>query len=181
MPPRPANRVDRLADKLTPNDDSLTQRIAVRAAIVGLGYGMRKLPDQDDTAWPAALARMGGELIEGGAAGGIIYEVMTAARGRASTSRPAGAPSLTMAATAAAFSFALYKSRSYLGERRDFFTDDFDKLSLNLNRTVAVTAGVTAVGTGMGYGYKATERGFERFFGPGLAHNVLARTLNNAR
>lgn len=173
-----SNRVDRLADKLTPNEDSLTQRVAVRAAIVGLGYGMRKLPDQDDTAWPAALARLGGELIEGGATGGIIYELMTAARGRASSSqRSAG---LTVAATAAAFSFALYKSRSYLRDRRDFFTDDFDKLSLNLNRTIAVTAGVTAVGTGMGYGHKATKRGFERFFGPGPSHTVLARTVNNA-
>ncbi len=173
-----SNRVDRLADRLTPNEDSLAQRIAVRAAIVGVGYGMRRLPDEDDTAWPAALARMGGELIEGGATGGIIYEVMTAARGRASSTRRGAG--FTMAATAAAFSFALFKSRSYLRDRREFFTDDFDKLSLNLNKTVAVTAGVTAVGTGMGYGHKATRHGFEAFFGPGLVHTALARSVNNA-
>lgn len=173
-----SNRVDYAADKLTPNAESLSQRVAVRAAMVGAGYAMRKLPDADDTAWPAALARLTGELVEGGAAGGIIYEVMSAARGRGSSTRRGA--ELTMAGTMAAFGFALYKSRKYLQERQDFFTDDFDKLSLNLHKTIAVTAAVTAVGTGMGVGHKATRRGFERFFGPGLVHTVLARSVNNA-
>jgi uncharacterized membrane protein len=173
-----SNRVDYLSNRLTPNKQSLTQRVAVRAALAGVGYGLRKLPDPDDTAWPAALARLGGELIEGGAAGGVIYEVMTAARGRGSSTRRGA--ELTMAGTLAAFGFALYKSRTYLQERREFFTDDFDQLSLNLPKTIAVTGAVTAVGTGMGFGHQATRRGFERFFGPGLVHTVLARTVNNA-
>jgi uncharacterized membrane protein len=173
-----SNRVDYAANKLTPDQDSLSQRVAVRAAMVGAGYGLRKLPDADDTAWPAALARLTGELIEGGAAGGIIYELMSAARGRSSSSRRGAG--LTMAGTAAAFGFALYKSRSYLQERQDFFTDDFDKLSLNLHKTIAVTGGITALGTGMGFAHKATRHGFERFFGPGLVHTAIARTVNNA-
>ncbi len=173
-----SNRVDYAANKLTPNQDSLTQRIAVRAALVGAGYGLRKLPDPDDTAWPAALARLTGELVEGGAAGGVIYEVMAAARGRGSSTRRGA--ELTMAGTLAAFGFALYKSRKFLQERQDFFTDDFDKLSLNLHKTIAVTAGITAVGTGMGFGHKATRRGLEHFFGPGLVHTAIARTVNNA-
>jgi uncharacterized membrane protein len=173
-----SNRVDYASNKLTPNKESLSQRVAVRAALVGAGYGMRKLPDADDTAWPAALARLSGELIEGGAAGGIIYELMSAARSRSASSRRGA--ELTRAGTLAAFAFALYKSRGYLKERQDFFTDDFDRLPLNLHKTMAVTAAVTAVGTGMGVGHKASRRGFERFFGPGLVHTVLARTVNNA-
>jgi uncharacterized membrane protein len=172
-----SNRVDYAANKLTPDPGSLAQRVAVRAAMVGAGYGLRKLPDADDTAWPAAFARLTGELVEGGAAGGIIYELMTAARGRGSSSRRGA--ELTMAGTLAAFGLALYKSRSYLQERQDFFTDDFDKLSLNLHKTIAVTAGVTAIGTGMGVGHKATRRGLERFFGPGLVHTAIARGVNN--
>jgi hypothetical protein len=172
-----SNRVDYAANKLTPNQDSLTQRIAVRAALVGAGYGLRKLPDPDDTAARRAR-RLTGELVEGGAAGGVIYEVMAAARGRGSSTRRGA--ELTMAGTLAAFGFALYKSRKFLQERQDFFTDDFDKLSLNLHKTIAVTAGITAVGTGMGVGHKATRRGLEHFFGPGLVHTAIARTVNNA-
>ncbi|MFN7148301.1 MAG: alpha/beta-hydrolase family protein [Microthrixaceae bacterium] len=172
-----SNRVDRLAEKMTPNDDSLTQRVGVRVSLVGAGYAMRKLPDPDDTAWPAALLRLSGEMVEGGAAGGVIYELMSAARGRSESSRRGA--ELTMAGTLAAFGFALYKSRRYLKERKEFFTDDFDQLPLDLHRTIAVTAGITAVGTGLGYGHQATRRGFQRFFGPGLVHTGIARTVNN--
>ena len=112
-----------------------------------------------------------------GAAGGVIYELMSAARGRSGSTRRGA--ELTMAGTLAAFGFALYKSRSYLKERKDFFTDDFDQLPLNLHRTIAVTAGITAVGTGLGYGHQASRRGFQRFFGPGLVHTGIARTVNN--
>lgn len=173
-----SNRVDLLANRMTPNEDSLTQRVAVRSSLVGAGYAMRKLPDADDTAWPAALLRLSGELVEGGAAGGVIYELMSAARDRSSSSRRGA--ELTMAGTLAAFAFALYKSRGYLKARQEFFTDDFDQLPLNLHRTIAVTAGITAVGTGLGYGHRASRRGFERFFGPGLVHRAIARGVNNA-
>lgn len=173
-----SHRVDRAADRLTPDQDSLAQRVAVRAAIAAAGYALRKLPDQDDTAWPAAIARLTGELLEGGATGGIIYELMSAARDRSESTRRGA--ELTMAGTLAAFAFALYKSRRYLLERQAFFTDDFDRLPLNLHKTVAVTAGVTAAGTGMGFAHRATRRGLERFFGPGLVHTAIARTVNHA-
>ncbi len=173
-----SNRVDRLADRATPDQDSLAQRVAVRAAIAGGGFALRKLPDQDDTAWPAALARLSGELIEGGAAGGIIYELMSAARTRTS-STPRGA-AITSVSTLAAFAFALYRSRRYLLERQAFFTEDFDQLPLNLPRTLAATSAITAVGTGMAYSHRATRRGLERFFGPGPLHTAIARGVNDA-
>ena len=173
-----SNRVDRLADRLTPDQGSLTQRVAVRGAIAAAGYALRSLPDRDDTAWPAAFARLTGELVEGGATGGIVYELMTAARGRSSSTRRGA--QVTMAGTLAAFGFALYKSRSYLRERQAFFTDDFDRLPLNLPKTMAVTAAVSTVGTGMGFAHGATRRGLQRFFGPGPLHDLIARGTNNA-
>ena len=41
-----------------------------------------------------------------------------------------------------------------LTERRSFFTDDFDQLSLTLPQTMLNTAAVTAVGTGLGASFK---------------------------
>ncbi|MHB1138593.1 MAG: alpha/beta-hydrolase family protein [Microthrixaceae bacterium] len=173
-----SNRVNVLANRITPNEDSLTQRLITRVALAGAGYALRTLPDNDDTAWPAGVARLSGELMEGAAVGGLIYEVANSMRSRGSSATEVAARN--SAATAFALAFGAYKSRSYLSERRDFFTDDFDKLSLTLPKTLAVTAGVTGVGTVMGLGHQATRRGFERFFGPGLVHTGLARTINNA-
>ena len=172
-----SNRVNVLANKLTPNEDSLAQRVAARAALAGAGYAMRKLPDNDDTAWPAGVARLSGELIEGAAVGGLLYELVTSMRTRGSSAKEIAVRNTI--ATSFALGFAAYKSRHYLTERRDFFTDDFDKLSLTLPKTLAVTAGVTGVGTVLGLGHQTTRRGFERFFGPGIVHTGLARGVNN--
>jgi len=172
------NRVDYVADKITPNSDSTTQRVLARGVLAAAGYGLRTLPADDDTAWPAGIARLSGELIEGGAVGGIIYEVVTSMRARTESTRE-GAIRTTVA-SGAALAFAAYKSRQYLTERRDFFTDDFDKLSLTLPKSLAMTAAVTGVGTGIGIGHRATRHGLQRFFGPGLVHTGLARATNNA-
>lgn len=172
------NRVNVLADKLTPNTDSLSQRVASRALLGVAGYGLRVLPDENDTAWPAGVARLTGELIEGAGAGGVVYEVMSSAKARSSSTQEGAVRTTVM--TAAAIAFALYKSRSYLKERRDFFTEDFDKLSLGLPTTIAMTAAVTAAGTGMGYAHKASRHGWQRYFGPGITKTLLARGVNNA-
>lgn len=172
-----SNRVDYLADKITPNTDSLTQRVLARAALVGAGYALRTLPDDDDTAWPAGLARLSGELIEGGAAGGIIYEVARSMHNQQASTRNGAIRAMVV--TGATLGFAAYKSRQYLTERREFFTDDFDKMSLTLPKSLAMTAAVTGIGTGIGISHRASRHALQRFFGPGLVHTGLARTTNN--
>jgi len=172
-----SNRVDYVANTITPNTDSATQRVLARALLAGAGYGMRQLPDQDDTALPAAIARLTGELVTGGAVGGILYELVTTMRSR-NASTQEGAVRATVA-SAAALAFAGYKSREYLRQRHDFFTEDFDNLSLTLPKTLAVTAAMTGIGTGIGFSHKASRHGLQRFFGPGFVHTGLARTTNN--
>ena len=172
-----SNRVDYVANTITPNTDSATQRVLARALLAGAGYGMRQLPDQDDTALPAAIARLTGELVTGGAVGGILYELVTTMRSRTASTQE-GAVRATVA-SAAALAFAGYKSREYLRQRHDFFTEDFDNLSLTLPKTLAVTAAMTGIGTGIGFSHKASRHGLQRFFGPGFVHTGLARTTNN--
>ena len=172
-----SNRVDYLADKITPNQDSLSQRLIARGLLAGVGLGMRKLPDENDTAWPAAFSRLTGELIEAGAIGGFLYEAITATRHRSSASRKGAIAN--MAVSAASLSFALYRSRENLKARRDFFTEDFDKLQLTLPKSIAVATVMTGVGTSIGFAHQGTRRAFEQFFGPGIIHTGLARTTNN--
>ena len=171
-----SNKVNATADRLTPRKDSLVQRIGVRAAIAGAAYAARRLPDENDTALPAAITRFAGDLIEGGALGGIVYELASAAQ-RKTVSTKRGAV-ISMGVTGAALGFAVYKSRKSRVERRDFFTDEFDKLSLTLPKSLAVTAGMTGFGTGVAYSYRGTRYGFEKFFGPGIVHTGLARAVN---
>ena len=74
-----------------------------------------------------------------------------------------------------------YKSRAYLKERQDFFTDDFDKLSLNLHKTIAVTGGVTARRHRHGrrpQGHPA--RASSASSAPAWCTPRIARTVNNA-
>ena len=80
--------------------------------------------------------------------------------------------------TGVSVGFAAYASRRFLTERRSFFTDDFDQLSLTLPQTMLNTAAVTAVGTGLGASFKLTRRGWIRYFGPGITRNLLARGVN---
>jgi uncharacterized membrane protein len=172
-----SNRVYALADLITPNEESLPQRVAARATLAGAGYALRRLPSDDDTAWPAGVARLSGELIEGAAVGGIIYELLLSMRSRGSSQQEILIRNgLTTAFT---LGFGAYKSREYLIQRRSFFTDDFDDLPLTLPKTLLNTAIVTGVGTALGIGHQATRRGFERFFGPGVVHTALARSVNN--
>ncbi len=171
-----SNKVNRTADRLTPNSDSLAQRIGVRAAIAGIAYAARRTPDPDDTALPAAITRFAGELIEGGALGGIVYELASAAQ-RRTTSTKRGAL-ISLGVTGAALGFGLYKSRKSLGARRDFFTDELDQLPLTLPKSLAITAAMTGVGTGVVASYRGTRGGFEKFFGPGIVHTGLARAVN---
>jgi len=172
-----SNRVNYLANRITPDEDSLTQRLVTRGLLAGVGIGMRKFPNEDDTAWPAAFSRLTGELLEAGAIGGFLYEAVTATRTRSSASRSGAVAN--MGISAAALAFALFRSRENLNARRDFFTDDSDKLQLTLPKSIAVATVMTGVGTSIGFAHQGTRKGMERFYGPGFIRTGLARTTNN--
>lgn len=173
-----SRRTDRIADAITPNETSRPQRIAARAAVGGVGYAMRTLPNPDDTAWPAGVARLTGELLEGAAVGGVVYEVITAAKDRMNQ-RDGGAARTTLVSTAA-LAFALYKSRSYLRSRRTFFTAPEDERPLTLPKSLGTAIGVTVAGTALGMAHRSTRRGWQRFFGPGLVRAGIGRAVNEA-
>jgi uncharacterized membrane protein len=173
-----SSRVEKLTARLTFGSDSLALRLVVRAGLAGSGRALRSWPGDDDDTWPADVSRMTGELLEVGALGGMLYDVLSKVKPEASTDeRSALRLGLT---TAASLGAALWASRHFLAERRSYFTDDFDQLPLTLPRSIANTAAITAVGTGLGVGFRASRRGLQHYFGPGITKNVLARTTNAA-
>ena len=149
-----------------------------RALLAAGGYGLRKLPDEDDDAWPAGVSRLAGELVEAAAIGGLIYELVTSMRERQASTRE-GAVRVS-AASLAALAFAVYRSQTNLVERRDFFTDEIDTLPLTLPRSLANAAAIAGVGTALGHAHRLTRIGLERYLGPGASKWVLARTVNHA-
>ena len=171
-----SSRVERTTNRLSGNSDSLLVRLATRAGLAGAGRALRMVPRSSDQPWVSEVAHMSGELVELGALGGALYDVLSAVRPAAS---PDERTALRLAVTtSASLGAALWASRHYLAERRSFFTDDFDKLPLTLPRTLLNTAAVTAVGTGLGVGYRASRHGLTRYLGPGVTKNLLARAAN---
>lgn len=168
--------VERLTDRVTFGSDSLTARLVARAALVAGGNALAAVPDPDDQRWPAGVSRLTGELLQFGAAGGALYDVLSKLdTGESDNVRSLRRLGIT---TGVSVGFAAYASRRFLTERRSFFTDDFDQLSLTLPQTMLNTAAVTAVGTGLGASFKLTRRGWIRYFGPGITRNLLARGVN---
>ncbi|HMR95877.1 MAG TPA: alpha/beta-hydrolase family protein [Microthrixaceae bacterium] len=168
--------VERLTDRVTFGSDSLTARLVARAALVAGGNALAAVPDPDNQRWPAGVSRLTGELLQFGAAGGALYDVLSKLdTGESDNVRSLRRLGIT---TGVSVGFAAYASRRFLTERRSFFTDDFDQLSLTLPQTMLNTAAVTAVGTGLGASFKLTRRGWIRYFGPGITRNLLARGVN---
>ena len=170
--------VEHLTNSVTFGTSSLTVRLAARAAMVAGGNALANHPDPDDQRWPAGVSRLTGELLQLGAAGGALYDVLSKVDPSQSTDRRS-VRRLALT-TGASLGVAAWASRRFLTERRDFFTDDFDKLSLTLPQTLGYTAAITAVGTGLGASFKLTRNGWIRYFGPGITKNVLGRGVNAA-
>ncbi|MFM7508624.1 MAG: alpha/beta-hydrolase family protein [Actinomycetota bacterium] len=173
-----SRRVERLTDTLSGGSSKLPVRLVVRVGLIGAGRGLRMIPDSEGPAWPSEVAHLSGELLELGAAGGALYDVLSAARPTATPDERSALRLLVTTGTS--LGAAVWASRHYLAERRSFFTDDFDKLPLTLPRAIVDTAAVTMVGTGLAAGYRLSRRGIQRYLGPGITKDLLARGVNTS-
>ncbi|MBS1836235.1 MAG: alpha/beta-hydrolase family protein [Actinobacteria bacterium] len=173
-----SSAVERITDRVTFGSSSLVVRLGARAAMVAAGRAVATAPDPDDQRWPAGVSRLTGELLQIGAAGGAMYDVLT--RVRSGEGRDVRSLRRLGITTGVSLAVAGYASRHFLAERREFFTDDFDQLSLTLPRTLANTAAVTAAGTGIAAAFRMTRKGWIGYFGPGITRNVLGRAVNAA-
>lgn len=170
--------VERLTNRVTFGSDSLTVRLVARGAMAAGGAALVSASDPDDQRWPAGVSRLTGELLQLGAAGGALYDVLSRVEPQSSTNTRS---LRRMAVTSgASLGVATFASRRFLSERRSFFTDEDDQLPLTLPKVMLNTAAVTMVGTSLAAGFRLSRRGWIRYFGPGVTKNVLARGVNAA-
>jgi uncharacterized membrane protein len=172
-------KVEKITARATFGSESLALRLVARAVIAASGRAMRSWPEDDDHAWPADVSRLTGELLEIGAAGGAMYDVLSKVKpsGESADERSLVRLGVT---TAVSLGAAAYASRHFLSQRRSYFTDDFDQLPLTLPRSMLNTAAITALGTGIGVSFRASRRGWQQYFGPGITKELLARSVNAA-
>ena len=175
-----SSKVEKATATLTFGSESLVARLVVRAGLATVGRAMRSLPAADDHAWPADVSRLTGELLELGAFGGMLYDVLSKVKPQMTSGGTSDERSLVRlgVTTAVSLGAAAFASRHNLSERRAYFTDDFDQLPLTLPRSMLNTAAITATGTGIAASYRASRRGWHRYFGPGITKYVLARATN---
>ena len=92
--------------------------------------------------------------------------------------RSAVRPAIVGAAGAAA---VLYHAGQLLQQRDGIVQQwsDQDKAA-TLPASIGVAAATVLIGNGIGLGFGASRRGMQRFFGPGVAHDTIARSVNAA-
>lgn len=168
-------KTDALASLLTPPNGGRAAQIGSRAAIGVVGAGLARLPGQNNTHWPAAIARFTGEVLEAATIGGIAHVLIESAHRRGDDST---ANRRTAILTGLTITYGMYRSGSYLRARRSYFTDEVDQLRLTLAGSVTSAVGFAALGLGIGESFKLTRRGFQRFFGPGVTHSLVADAVN---
>ncbi len=164
-------------DRVVRPDSPLALRLLARGAVVGLGRAIAQLDEHDDEPTRVASVRSAGRVAAAAATGGMIHDCALALRHRLPP-RSAARPVLVAAAGAA----AVLSHAGQLLEQREAIVREWseDDKAATLPTSLGVAAGTVLFGTGMGLGFRSTRRGLQRFFGPGLAHDTIARTANAA-
>ncbi len=169
--------VNTAIDRALGRNAPLLVRLAARGTVVGAGRVVERMAEDDDEATSRASLRSAARLAAAAAAGGMIHDVAVTVRQR-TPPRSAMRPALLGAAGAAA---VLYHADQLLRQRRSVIQrwSDEDKAA-TLPTSLGVSAAMVLVGNGIGLGFETTRRGTQQFFGPGIAHDVIARSVNAA-
>ncbi len=160
---------------LSGGSTALKPRLAAGAAVAAVGQGLAHLPasDGDPLAWSAA--RSGGRLIAAGALSGLAYDLAMAGRDR--IPGPA-ATRIALVSLAGAGTAALVARRRLRASEAAVGEWTASDKPADLVRSVLIAQAVTLAGTGMARGFFATRDWSVRFFGPGPAHQLVARAVN---
>lgn len=169
-----AARAERLLEPVLGSRADVPRRLAVRAALGGLGMALTALPERDgERLWWSGL-RGGGAMLRSVAVGGAIHDVGYAAWVRT----PTRGVVRTAVATASVLSgLVLWADRRL--RQRTAAVEPWPIAQRNaLPESALVTAGVVLGGRLLGQGIGRSRRGLRRWLGPGVAKEGLAAALN---
>jgi uncharacterized membrane protein len=160
---------------LSGGSPALKPRLAAGAAVAAAGQGLAHLPVSDDDPLALSAVRSGGKLIAAGALSGLAYDISMAGRDRI----PGPAPvRITLVSLAGAGAVALAARRRLKASETAVGEWTATDKRADLIRSVLIAQAVTLAGTGLARGFFVTRDRSVRFFGPGPAHQLVARTVN---
>jgi uncharacterized membrane protein len=165
---------ERLTRAVAPADAPVGRQLAARAVVGGVGVALARLPQRDGERLWMASVRSAGLLLRAGAAGGAIHDLGRALQQRFPTQR---------AVRPLVVSAALSGGVLYWGSRRLRAREAAIKRwplpqTTTLPATLATSAVVTAVGTGLTRGFVWSRGVVEGYVGPGPGKRLLARVAN---
>jgi len=162
---------------LSGGSSSLRPRLAAAAAIVAAGQGLARIRVADDESLALSAARSGGRLMAMGAMSGAIYDTASVVRDR--IPGPA-APRIVLMSLVGVASTALV-ARKRLRTREHLIQEwTAEDKPAGLAKSALIAQGVVLAGTGLARAFIGTRGLSVRFFGPGPAHQVIARVVNMA-
>jgi uncharacterized membrane protein len=166
-----------LVQRAIPEGAGFTQRMGVRALVTGAGFGLTKIPQQDHEPTPVAAVRTIGRLAMAGGVGGMVYDATNSLRER----YPATGPLRPILVGTGAFLGALAYSDTLLGRRTAIIQrwSEEDKPA-NIYASLAIGAGVSAVGRAVGRGFLASRASWMDFYGDDPVRRQIGRTTNLA-
>jgi uncharacterized membrane protein len=166
--------VERLTNLIARPERSLGTRLAVRAALIGAGFGLERLPEREDsTLWRSGL-KTGGRLLRAGSTGGALYDTGQYVRTRYPSSRWIR-PALVTAALGAGV--GLWAERRQ--KERVAAIEPWPKEQrATIPAAFGVGAGIYGVVMGGTRAFTFTRNALIRYLGPGLAKNILGRAIN---
>ena len=169
--------VNNAIDRAVGPQASLPVRLLARGTVFGAGRYLGQLAETDDEPTPKASLRAAGRLVAAAAVGGMIHDIAPMLRQRM-PARSAARPVLLGAAGAAA---VLYHADQLLKQRVSIVQRwSEEDQPATLPTSVGIAAATVLVGNGISLGFEATRRGSMNFFGPGVAHGAIGRSVNVA-
>lgn len=155
---------------------SLPPRLAAAAVVAAAGQGLAHLPAADGESLTISAARSTGKLLTVGAASGAVYDAAMALRERL----PGSAPRIVLISLSGAAAMALV-ARKRLRVREELVQEwTATDRPAGLAKSALIAQGVLLAGCGLARAFIATRDVSVRFFGPGPAHQVIARAVNAA-
>jgi uncharacterized membrane protein len=166
--------VERVTDMVLGPDNPLGARLAVRGALIGVGFGLERLPEPPgSTLWRSGL-KTGGRLLRAGSMGGALYDTGQYVRERFPTNRWVR-PALVTAALGAGV--GLWAERR-LKERTAAIEPWPKEQRATIPAAFGIGAGIYGVVMGGTRAFAFTRNTLIRYLGPGPAKNLLGRAIN---
>lgn len=165
---------EQLTSMAVPADASLRRRLTTRALIGTGGVALASIPERDgERLWVASL-RSAGRLLRAGSAGGGIYDLSVALQQRYPTQRAIRPLAVTAALGSGLVGWQIRRMRQTEQAVQRWPLPQ----TTTLPSSMATSAVVTAVGTGLTRSFVWSRGAMESYFGPGRSKRLFARLAN---